>query len=493
MTQRLRIGKSCAKNGGWACDSTAFNCVAVTYFHGLRSMERRHLSAMPTTLHTDRPTAADRVPDTIARFLVWAIPTTSCAAVRALSVLCATVSVPLGTIRASRATGGTTMSRWLLVIALLIAPTVWAQPLVPVPPVLRTEDMRVRSLTAIDDTAMQQVYDMSGAVCQVLNGSNSGAGSGTLIWQDEKQGVVLTAKHVVGGSSRATCTFRNHEKRVGIVHTARSGADCAIVHIRPVPGVTPVPVAEQNPQIGAEVIAMGYGGRYEQLWAMVTKFMGLKDSPPRFSTIPSVFISGDSGGLVAYNGKLIGVIEGYTLTGQRDGHGPSVMPIRQFLTRWWPNCPPGGCQPYPSYPQQPSPRQRPSPQRIPVPEQPPTEPLRPTQPQPKPEPQKLDDEQIKQILDMAAMDGRFKGDKGDKGDTGQQGPQGPAGRDGTPASIDAAVSALLAYLQQHPEALPPIYFRKVDGRTKEELTSPEPVYLGEGIEVHVFPHSQEHD
>ena len=76
--------------------------------------------------------------------------------------------------------------------------------------------------------------------------------------------------------------------------------------------------------------------------------------------------------------------------------------------------------------------------------------------------------------------------RGDKGDPGRD------GKDATPEQIQAA---LVAWINAHPQEvadtiaphLPPIWFRKVDGKTKEQISPPEPVRLGEGFTFLLYP------
>lgn len=358
----------------------------------------------------------------------------------------------------------------------------------------KTEPFRLETWSSLSDSALQQVYNMAPAVCQVINGSNTGAGSGTLIWQDDSQAVVLTAEHVVGRSGKATCKFRSGDRRQGNVHAQQDGSDIAIIHILPVPKVKPIPIAEQDAPRGSKVLAMGYGGDYgktkQRLWAAETSFVGVKDGGRRFSTSPGVFISGDSGGALIYNRELVGVITGGVLAypggPMADGHGPSVGAMHQFLAQWFPQmCPPGGCQPYQPQPRQPSPRQRPG--RFPVPEQAPTEPLRPVQkddppPAPKIPPKcELTDDQIKELLDEIAKDERFKPKHGKDGEDGKDGDDG-VGEPG-PGPTDTQIRAAVAtWLKDNRDSLRPTNKELLDivvayfkAHPIKPISTPEPI------------------
>jgi len=109
-----------------------------------------------------------------------------------------------------------------------------------------------------------------------------------------------------------------------------------------------------------------------------------------------------------------------------------------------------------------------------------------------------------------AADERFKGPPGPAGvagDPGPAGPQGPPGeaRTGPPGepgpvgpspSPEEIQAAVIAWAQSRPDELaaivipllPPIYFRKVDGKTGKEISPPEAVRPGEGFTFYLFPH-----
>ena len=80
------------------------------------------------------------------------------------------------------------------------------------------------------------------------------------------------------------------------------------------------------------------------------------------------------------------------------------------------------------------------------------------------------------------------GPAGPQGPRGERGPPGPAGQDAavTPIPIDEIKQQILA-------ALPPIYFRKIDGLTGNVVGQPEAVHLGEGFDFITYPHEAMHE
>lgn len=375
------------------------------------------------------------------------------------------------------------------------------------------------SLNSVTPSEANEASRLSHAVCRVS--VSGGAGSGTLIAQDARRGVVLTAKHVVGRESMATCKFRNGESRNGSVYASSDSTDAAIVVIPAVAGVKPILIAKSDPPTGSRCLALGYGGGWSKLYIAATNFVGLQGHPARFSTEPAVFISGDSGGTLMHNGKLVGVIQGYSLdpyTGRKlEGHGPNVTSIRQFLAQWYPDCCPPQQRAYPRGPQQ-------RPDRLPVPDVP----IDPEPTEPKPEPIAID---YDKLLDLIAADERFKPKDGKDGEPG---PQGPPGQDGANGTDGASVSIeqvremvreempevnLDEVAKQVEQRLPPIYIPNQDNdgnvvRRKirlgdelpplhirkgiknpdgsyGEIVSETPVYLGEAATFWYFPSEEQ--
>ena len=315
-------------------------------------------------------------------------------------------------------------------------------------------------------TEMQRAVQMKPAVCRVSTGS--AAGSGALIWQDDRHAIVLTAEHVTGRSGTATCTFPGGQKVSGYIHAVQDTIDVAIIHCHPVPGVTPISVAKRDPPTGSQVLALGYGGNtmpMGKLWAVSRRLVSTHGND--FEVQGRSFISGDSGGPVTHNGQIIGVIRGY---GPTTGTGPNTHGIRKALTQWWPemhspDCP--DCRPGLN------PIQRPG--RTPIPDLPDVSPQPKPEPPPKPEPVEID---YQKLIDLMVADGRFKGDNGTDGVAGKNGCDGRPGAD-----------AVINY-DEFVAELPPIYIHKINTITNKTVT--EEIHLGEGFTFLMTPHSTEH-
>ena len=134
-------------------------------------------------------------------------------------------------------------------------------------------------------------------------------GSGTLIDVDAGKGLVVTAAHVVRGSTGdVTCKFPNGTNRTGKVATDKDRFDVAAILIDD-PGIKPVKVATQPAQVGQEAYSAGYGGEGKYL---------VNSGRVQVSTGDRMVISGrarggDSGGPVFdRRGLLVGVLWGTT-------------------------------------------------------------------------------------------------------------------------------------------------------------------------------------
>jgi hypothetical protein len=108
----------------------------------------------------------------------------------------------------------------------------------------------------------------------------------------------------------------------------------------------------------------------------------------------------------------------------------------------------------------------------------------------------------KKMIELMAVDPRFRGPAGADGKDGSAGPQGPPGEAtagppgtsgpaGPPPTDEQIQAAVAAWITANPEQLakllPPIYFRKVNAATGVEIAPPQPVFLGEGFSFLLTP------
>ena len=147
------------------------------------------------------------------------------------------------------------------------------------------------------------------AVCRIRNSAGRGSciGSGTLIDSDSGYGLVVTAQHIFReGAGEITCEFPNGEKFKANHVVDKDRNDIAALLIKD-PGVKPVEVAREGPQLREFAASAGYGSTNEYLvnTGFVTKIHGTQFE------LSGRARGGDSGGPVFdRRGRLIGVLWG---------------------------------------------------------------------------------------------------------------------------------------------------------------------------------------
>ncbi len=164
-------------------------------------------------------------------------------------------------------------------------------------------------------------------------------GTGTLVERDGSKALILTAAHVLDTSGECWVDWGDGNRRPAELLGMDSVLDIAALVVEDSPLEIPaIPLAEEDPPIGATVEVAGYGGKqFKHCLARVLGFM-----PRQGQTEPTQLVSdflpvsGDSGGPILYKQKLCGVLWG----GRCQNNGPAfetqgtrVGPIRRFLQR----------------------------------------------------------------------------------------------------------------------------------------------------------------
>jgi hypothetical protein len=380
--------------------------------------------------------------------------------------------------------------------------------------------------------------DFTDAIVKVQMDSMAG-GTGSLVHQQGDYGYVVTCRHVVSGAQGCRITFRNGWYCRGRVLEISGNYDVAIIRCGPFGGVRAVilPLARTNPPAGANVEIYGYGGQYGidtrrvrlMRWRSALAYKRYGNG--YLLSFRRLAMSGDSGGPVVHNGKLVGLVEAYT---NYDAQGAYLTPVYQLLQRCIPgySCPPGY-----QHPRQPpggrefvppSPQQPPAPPTLPTPYQ---KPDVETQPSPKPMPSPRADlrvyeqiresckeiqkelremrkeskerieksekkesekiERIEKIIEKPSpevlqllIEIRDKLDSGQligpEGPPGPQGLQGPQGDPGPPAQVD-----LDGLAEQLIAQLPPVRIQLLDksGKVIQEQSRP----LGQPLRIRFVP------
>ncbi len=163
------------------------------------------------------------------------------------------------------------------------------------------------------------------------NGSIS-YGSGTLVFANERYGLVITNWHVINeATGPISVHFPSGFYSLGTVQRVDRDWDLAIIAIRP-PGVAPVPLASQAPRPGEMLTIAGYGsGEYRAASGRCTQYVAPGTTFP-FEMV-EVAVSarqGDSGGPIFNSrGELAGVLFG---EGNGRTSGSYCGRVRWFLS-----------------------------------------------------------------------------------------------------------------------------------------------------------------
>ena len=165
------------------------------------------------------------------------------------------------------------------------------------------------------------------------------SGSGTLIWNNGSEGYVLTANHVTQGAQSGVITYHGGQQSKFRVVGADALGDLALLKTDPPDDAICIPLGEEAdaPLKGEVVELVGYGGGRFLAWGgEVNGYARCGHTGPyQELTLNTQTISGDSGGAMIYNGKLVGVIWGgptlYERGPMKATHGASCVRIRQIF------------------------------------------------------------------------------------------------------------------------------------------------------------------
>jgi serine protease Do len=143
-------------------------------------------------------------------------------------------------------------------------------------------------------------------VALVSNGTGS-SGSGVIV---NKNGLILTAAHVVQGMKEVDVFFSDGEKRQGKVLGANFSKDIGMVQMVDVGPWPFVELGESKPlEAGDWLVAMGHSAGFDPARTPPVRFgRVMSDGPGNYFTSDCTLIGGDSGGpLFNLEGKLVGI------------------------------------------------------------------------------------------------------------------------------------------------------------------------------------------
>lgn len=177
------------------------------------------------------------------------------------------------------------------------------------------------------------------AICKISTGSSGG--SGVLFQETNGIGWIATNYHVVTTRPSASATWDNGYKTSGKIIWKDRNADLAVLEC-PIPvGSVVLPIApkEEMPRSGDIVQLAGYGlrgttrKRVLTLWnAPVNGYLQKPNDADQIDVNTNA-ISGDSGGAIIYQGKLVAILWGGPTNGFR-GQMTSVRGcVGNYLTR----------------------------------------------------------------------------------------------------------------------------------------------------------------
>lgn len=159
-------------------------------------------------------------------------------------------------------------------------------------------------------------------------------GTGTCVAWDGNTALVLTANHVVNERrvDKYTITF----PEMGTYEATLVGQDrvkdlAALTVVVPDTEKPLIPMAEQDPALGDEVMIAGYGSGVKSPYrAFVGKVNETKKYDQGWYTVDTPARSGDSGGPILAGGQLVGVLWG-SLAGEC--YFSPITIVRDFVER----------------------------------------------------------------------------------------------------------------------------------------------------------------
>lgn len=153
-------------------------------------------------------------------------------------------------------------------------------------------------------------------------------GSGGIIGEKDGNWLVITARHVIGKSNNVKVEIGDEQREATVVKRGTPDEDAAALTVaRKTETITPIPIADKGPGVGATVDTHGYP-RAEKYDPKPAKVIGDRNGT---DTISGYFIGGVSGGVVTYEGNVVGIFS----TSNRSTWANIIdaETLSQFMTR----------------------------------------------------------------------------------------------------------------------------------------------------------------
>ena len=172
------------------------------------------------------------------------------------------------------------------------------------------------------------------AICIVQAGS--ARGTGVVVSCTQGKAVLLTNHHVVGRARTITATWENGYPARGSVVWRDRNADQAIVQIQ-LPedsACLPVSTKGERPHAGDAVQIAAFGGGKGELTVWNSKVNGYRESSSGRHEIEVYgnVISGDSGGAIIHNDKIVAVLWGGPV--KNTPSGPRIYATRGTIAEF---------------------------------------------------------------------------------------------------------------------------------------------------------------
>lgn len=160
---------------------------------------------------------------------------------------------------------------------------------------------------------------MSATVALVSN-SNGSSGSGVIV---SKDGLILTAAHVIQGMKEVDVYFSDGKKWLGKVLGANYSKDIGMVQMVEAGPWPYVDLGESKPLVAGDwVIALGHSAGFDPARTPPVRFgRVMSDGPGNYFTTDCTLIGGDSGGpLFDLDGKLVGINSSIGVSWKNNNH-----------------------------------------------------------------------------------------------------------------------------------------------------------------------------
>ncbi|MGJ8633442.1 MAG: S1C family serine protease [Luteolibacter sp.] len=176
-------------------------------------------------------------------------------------------------------------------------------------PVLQAREpsATLQDLIKLEEKVERVVGNSLPSTVALVSEETGSSGSGVIV---SKDGLILTAAHVVQGMTEVDVIFPDGKSKAGRVLGANFSKDIGMVMILEKGPWPFVNLGESKPLVAGDwVVALGHSAGFDPARTAPLRFgRVLSDGPGNYFTTDATLIGGDSGGpLFDLNGKLVGI------------------------------------------------------------------------------------------------------------------------------------------------------------------------------------------